>query len=622
MKNHSLHTYLAALSLAIVALFYSPLVYAEQTSQNYALTSDYSDCSKAARFTIPLDIDVTEDYWLKAYVSDLDQGVSAYLYSDTDFSFEVYIDCHFMMSVYSTTFKMNRTSTVYLSNIQAKLAEFGITNYTSPFYIRISPIDGKGGRLVFRPDTERMYSDCQDPLLLAPGLNLRSFRTSDVYALDPRDFSQDEDLFVRWYTKDSVPCQAKMTLGACDGEVLEEKTLLLTKDVFRLTPELLSQAAQNNQLLYFHFEHAVDTTNYVQCLASRFVEKVYEKSTCHGKSITIGDTTFYESTYYFRDTAYMSTNTFYIRYYNIVFTEPDPVYDTLALKSTQLPYTYRGQEILAYGDYDFTITKAKKCDERYILHAYHDIDTLVHVADTFLCYGASYNYQGKVYMQDTSFAQETWHNDDTLLIDSLYLHFATTPELVYDTIQLEEHKYNRTFNEPGDYHFTFTTECTDSILLHVLAPEIVYDSIYIDTTLCHGGVYNHWGVVYNADTIIYDTLQNSTYHYTIEITSLNFIVPEYQYDTLILTRNELPYQYLDTTISIDTTILDFDDYELAYYSQEGCLELMIYLSVQEKSTPTSLDNNLLFDRPRLILRDGVVYILRGSETFTLLGEQL
>ena len=65
---------------------------------DYLAASDYSDCSKAPRFSLPLDIDVTEDYWLKGYVEDLTQGVSAYLYSDTDFKFEVYISCFLMKS--------------------------------------------------------------------------------------------------------------------------------------------------------------------------------------------------------------------------------------------------------------------------------------------------------------------------------------------------------------------------------------------------------------------------------------------------------------------------------------------------------------------------------------------
>ena len=621
MKQRTLNILLTVcLLLFAVTIPAQPIV---QSAQDYTMASDYTDCTNSSRFSLPLDVEVTESYWLKGYVQDLTQGVSAYLYSDTDFQFEVYISCFLLIPVYETTFKKNRTSTINFAKIQEKLAENGISDYTSPIYIRITPIDGEGGRLVMRPDSERMYSDCENPLYLAPGLNLRSYRTSDVYALDPRDFSHDEDLFVRWYTKDSVSCQAKMTLGACDGPVLEEKTMLITKDVFRITPEILSQAANNNQLLYFHFNHEVDSTSYVQCLASKFTEKVYEKTACQGKGVTIGDTTFYESTYYC-DTAYMHTNVFYIRYYNITITEPEPQPDTLGLKSTQLPYTYRGQTITDYGDYDFTISKTKKCDERYLLHVYHDIDTIVNVKDTFLCYGASYEYENMVYESNTSFAKLTWNTPDELVIDSLILHFASTPDIVYDTIMQDESKYGKTFNESGSFRFTYTnpsTHCVDSIILIVKSnseSDIQYDYYYIDTTLCQGMEYeDYYGNVYTTSIVLYDSIWRIQNKYCeIEITTITFIEPEYLSDTLILAQSELPYIYRDTTI------YSYGEYELEYYTAGGCLELAIYLSVQEKKVPTNLDNTELYDRPRLILYDGVVYILRGSEVYTLLGEKI
>lgn len=727
MKQRTLNILLTVcLLLFAVTIPAQPIV---QSAQDYAMASDYTDCTNSSRFSIPLDVEVTESYWLKGYVQDLTQGVSAYLYSDTDFQFEVYISCFLLMPVYETTFKKNRTSTINFAKIQEKLAENGISDYTSPIYIRIMPIDGEGGRLVMRPDSERMYSDCENPLYLAPGLNLRSYRTSDVYALDPRDFSHDEDLFVRWYTKDSVSCQAKMTLGACDGPVLEEKTMLITKDVFRITPEILSQAANNDQLLYFHFNHEVDSTNYVQCLASKFTEKVYEKTACQGKGVTIGDTTFYESTYYFRDTAYMHTNLFYIRYYNITITEPEPQPDTLGLKSTQLPYTYRGQTITDYGDYDFTISKAKKCDERYLLHVYHDIDTIVNVKDTFLCYGASYEYENVVYESNTSFAKLTWNTPDELVIDSLILHFASTPDIVHDTIMQNESKYGKTFNESGSFRFTYTnpsTHCVDSIILIVKSnseSDIQYDYYYIDTTLCQGMEYeDYYGNVYTTSIVLYDSIWRIQNKYCeIEITTITFTKPEIQYDTISLKTTQLPYQYnkycivdtfgvydytthvtgtcderyqlsvlhdLDTlvletdtflcygnifvyetqeysedtvlqstswlnadtlqvdilnvifapqpiqlydTLSLesaqlpyqyrDTLVENFGEYELLLYNEGDSLEL-IYLSVLEKKVPTNLDNTELYDRPRLILCDGVVYILRGSEVYTLLGEKI
>ena len=589
----------ACLLLLVVAM---PAQQIAQLPQDYAVASDYTDCKNSPRFSIPLDLEITESYWLKGYVRDLTQGVSAYLYSDTDFQFEVFIDCFFMLSVYETTFKKNRTSTINFTRIQEKLAENGISDYASPFYIRITPINGKGGRLVMRPDSERMYSDCSNPLLLAPGLNLRSYRTSDVYALDPRDFSHEDDLFVRWYTKDSVSCQAKMTLGACDGEVLEEKTLLLTKEVFRLTPELLTQTAQNNQLLYFHFDHDVDSTSYVQCLASKYTEKVYTKTACQGKGVTIGDTTFYESTYYFRDTAYASGNTFYIRYYDITITEPEPQPDTIGLKSTQLPYTYRGQTITDYGDYDLTISKAKQCDQRYLLHVYHDVDVTLNVTDTFLCYGSSYKYENKIYQSNTSFVKYTWNTPDELVIDSLNLYFATTPTVVYDTIMQGERKYGRTFDQLGDYRFLYEAECTDSIILHVKKLDNVYDYTYVDTTLCQGMVYDHWGVECTMDTVIYDTLPTSEYNrYNIEITTVTFTEPDIQLDTISLKTTQLPYKY-NKYCTVDT----FGLYDYTVHVDGRCDERYHLLALHDIDTIYQIMDTVLC-QGKVYTYDGVEY---------------
>lgn len=103
------HSYFRILLIICLSVLSITLL-AQTTSQteqypDYLAASDYSDCSKAPRFSLPLDIDVTEDYWLKGYVEDLTQGVSAYLYSDTDFQFEVYISCLWLTPVYETTFK-------------------------------------------------------------------------------------------------------------------------------------------------------------------------------------------------------------------------------------------------------------------------------------------------------------------------------------------------------------------------------------------------------------------------------------------------------------------------------------------------------------------------------------
>jgi hypothetical protein len=103
----------------------------------------------------------------------------------------------------------------------------------------------------------------------------------------------------------------------------------------------------------------------------------------------------------------------------------------------------------------------------------------------------------------------------------------------------------------------------------------------------------------------------------IEITTVIFTEPEQIYETLWLSQTELPYQYRQQKI-----IYDFGEYEWLLYNEEGCLE-QVFLSVKEKGTTTQLDNSYFYDdSPRIVLLNDVVYIQRGSERFTLLGEKL
>ena len=246
------------------------------------------------------------------------------------------------------------------------------------------------------------------------------------------------------------------------------------------------------------------------------------------------------------------------------------------------------------------------------------------MVDTFLCYGASYEHEGKIYQKNTSFAKTDWKNQDTLILDTLNVYFATTPDIVYDTIMQNDYKYGKTFKQTGDFNFTYTnplTYCVDSIVLHVKPGSndgITYDYYYIDTTLCQGMEYeDYYGNVYTESTVLYDTIPRvMNKHYEVEITTITFIEPEYLSDTLVLAQSELPYIYRDTTI------YSYGEYELEYYTAGGCLELAIHLFVQEKKVTTNLEDTELYDRPQLILRDGVVYILRGSEVYTLLGQSL
>ena len=691
----------------------------------------YCDCKYNYQdFTLPLDIQVSESKWFKGNINELAQGISAYLHSDCEFSFEIYISCTAKDPRYQAVFDPNQANSIDGSTIKRKLEEEGFSNVDASFYICITPVNGLGGRLIMRSEADGMPSSCDDPLFIFPGMSLYSTQSTDVYVIDPSNIEEATDIIIHWNGDNGTPCELQITSNSCDGNIVDEVTLDATNNCYTLTAEVLDEAWFNDEKFYLHFNHAPNTAGFVRCLVPEYKAAYTDTTICQGKGVLLADTLLTESTTYCVDTVFLHTNQYRVNYLRVTVVEPEIEPDTMAFKYTQQPYLYRNQHTISKpGNYDLTIHTPGQCDERYALHVYHDIDTLVNVVDTFLCYGASFEYNGKLYLQDVSLGTSTWKNQDTLILDTLNVYFATTPEIVYDTIMQHDYKYGKTFKQTGDFAFTYTnptTYCVDSIYLHVLPgvdDGVKYDYCYIDTTLCQGVEYeDYYGNLYTTSTVLYDTIWRiPNKHCEIEITTVTFTEPDIQLDTISLKTTQLPYNYnthcrvdsfgvydytvhvrgrcderyqllvlhdidtlvyetdtllcygkvfvqdsieylVDTTLQTvswlnadtlqidvqnisfatlpdeiyetillepselpyqyrDTIITTFGEYELLLYNEEGCQEL-VYLSVVEKKTTTDVDNTSIYDRPRLILRNGVVYILRGYEVYTLLGEKI
>jgi hypothetical protein len=322
------------------------------------------------------------------------------------------------------------------------------------------------------------------------------------------------------------------------------------------------------------------------------------------------------------DTLQLDADTYQILTIQVSFSAPDIQPDTLSLKTTDLPYTYREQyTVETFGEYDVLIHTPGACDERYQLLVLHDIDTLTQSLDTTLCQGKTYLYNGVEYTTDITLVDTLQLNADTYQILTVQVAF-TAPDIQLDTIRLKTTDLPYTYR--GQYEVTdfgnhdvlisYPNTCDEHYQLLVLhdIDTLVYET---DTLLCYGKVFVQDSIEYLVDTTLQTVSWLNADTMQIDILTVSFSTqPIELYDTLLLAPTELPYLYRDTLL------VTFGEYELLIYNHEGCLEL-IYLSVQEK-TPTNLDDTPIYDRPRLILRDGVVYVLRGTEVFTLLGERL
>ena len=114
--------------------------------------------------------------------------------------------------------------------------------------------------------------------------------------------------------------------------------------------------------------------------------------------------------------------------------------------------------------------------------------------------------------------------------------------------------------------------------------------------------------------MIYDSIWYSDDYCEIDVTTLVFTETEMVYDTISIMSYQLPYWYREELIT------NFGDYEFLLYNEEGCLE-NVFLHVS-RNVPSDMQQPVLYHRPRLVMRNGMIYVWDGKDYFTILGEKL
>ena len=277
------------------------------------------------------------------------------------------------------------------------------------------------------------------------------------------------------------------------------------------------------------------------------------------------------------DIQWTDPDTYQITTINVVFAPPAPVPDTLALNTTQLPYLYRDQAMIAdFGDYDITLSYTNACDERYLLHVYHRIDTIYQMIDTILCQGREYEYNGLSITADTMFIDTISRNVDTCIIYDVMVQF-TAPETLYETIYLKHadlpYLYREQYTIPVggldqeyDVLLHYDNACDEHYILSVLHT-IDTLRVTVDTTLCQGMAYDHHGELHTAAATLQQVewLDEDTYQIT--TIQLHFTAPETVNDTLVLKTTDMPYLYRNQEV-----ISAFGDYEVTIQTPGECDE--------------------------------------------------
>lgn len=402
----------------------------------------YCDCSEqSSTFIFPLDALITDTVWFKADISDLLKGMSAYWFADCGVQMDVYAMCASKEPTMTLRVGKNQMREMDATSINEKLAAMGSAGEALKNIkprIRVYPTGTGSGRVLCYPYNEGPHSTCNDLLPVYTSMTYVSSHSYDVYELQPQSIPSSGTLFVQWKQKDNQPCTVSVHRGGCEGAVVATTLLADSTKLYFPDKTLLQQVKKAGESLYFRFEHEQSAVGRISFRVPKYVAERVDTTICQGMGLQLADTLLTATTVYPNDTVWLLKDTVALRTYHLTIA-PAPVhYDTLRVRSTDLPMLYRNKMYIrenGYGDYDYTEQKEGMCDERYLLCVEHAVQTTTTTIDTTLCEGKIYSFAGKNYTTNTEIQDTVWSDADTRSVVDLRVTF-TEPELEYDTLYL------------------------------------------------------------------------------------------------------------------------------------------------------------------------------------------
>lgn len=515
----------------------------------------YCQCRNTSRaFQFPLEVQVTDTMWYSATVDDMKQGLCAYWFADCSITFEIYAFCSSKVPTLIMTVGQNQMREMSVESINAKLEQMGdqaelLGQVLTP-RIRVYP-NGGTGTVYCYPYDQGPKSTCDTLLPVVSGMTYVCDQPEEVYELTPGRISSTGKGFIRWKQKKNFPGTFRLTTDSCNGPEIANFTLSDSIRVFVLDPVKMKSLKDAGRSVFVHVSH---DSSYVGRIVYRnsikWDEQTIDTVICQGKSLQLADTALTESTFFGGDTLWKKSDTLSLTGYHLTIEPPTPVYDTLRLKAAQLPYNYRNNIIPkdGWGDYDFTIHKTDRCDERYLVHVEHMVTTKETVVDTTLCLGKTITVSGITYSRDTIIRDSAWTNADTWSIRDISIHFAE-PEVEYDTIavlpsQMTTRGYWYTaLGVMVQYGDTLIEKkkkntCTRWIQLHV-GQDAILIAGDVDTTICAGKPAVFGEKLFTTDTTFYDTIQVDDDTWMMGNITLHFAEPETEYDTIFVSPTEM-----------------------------------------------------------------------------------
>ena len=607
----------------------------------------YCDCRNATPFQFPLKVAVTDTMWFSTTLEDMKQGLCAYWFSDCSITFEIYAFCSSKLPSFSMTVSSNQMREMNVETINKKLEAMGeqataLGDRLTP-RIRVYP-NGGSGTVYCYPYDQGPASTCDSLLPVIPGMTYVCDRDTEVYELKPARISSAGRGFIHWKQKTNQPSTIWLTESSCDGTEIGRTVLSDSMYVFVLDSVRMRAAKQAGNSVFVHVAH---DTSYVGRIMYRnsikWDKQTIDTTICQGKGLQLADTVLTQTTSYTKDTLWVKRDTLALTTFNLTVEAPTPQYDTLKLKYKQMPYTYHNHIIPreGWGDYDFMIHEADKCDEHYLLHVDHNYVTKTTVVDTTLCLGKTIKINNVTYSKDTvindsvwTYASATNSTPDAYTIRHITLHFAE-PDVEYDTISVLPSKMPRDgywYAGLGVMVFYGDTlivkkknnTCTRYIQLHV-DKSVIMTEADTDTTLCLGKGILFNNVTYTTDTTFYDTIQVDEDTWQRGTISIHFVNPELEYDSISLRKSQIDstgYWY----DKWDVMITAFGDTLITMTAENECTR-WILLHVEQEEEPVdpheAIEN---IETPATgaykYIEKGHLYIRREGKEYDLLGRPI
>ena len=442
----------------------------------------YCTCKNTTQeFNFGLDLVINDTMWFTASVDQLKQGLSAYWFSTSTVTMDVFGFCTSTAPSFTMTVGGNTMREMDVTRINQKLDEMGamaqmLSQVVTP-RVRVYPNNGGSGRVMCYPYNQGPHSTCADPLSVVIGMTYVSNHNDEVYRMQPGS-TMANDLFIQWKEEHNRPCSVSITRDSCNGPVVASTTLNDSSKVFFPGTDIMSSARTGNYPLFFHFAHNASNVGRITFRRGpKFVADTISAELCHGKYLQLVDTALRESTIYI-DTTWQKKDSFLISRYELTVLPVEDQYDTLNLTYKQLPYSYRNTRLInSFGDYDVLVQRNNECDEHYLLHVTHNATYITDEQHATVCLGKTYTMKsGVVISRDTAVVDSIWRDRDTCAITDISIVF-TLPETEYDTAYVRTDSINmfyymgKPYRQFGDHDIVYTRKNTCTRYIHLTIVE-------------------------------------------------------------------------------------------------------------------------------------------------------